>query len=262
MPGRFANLEFQSPREEPRQPVVGSQAGASLAAELGARAKDAERWGRFEDALRLYTRVLREDRRQVAAWVGQVQMLVELDECREARVWADKSLELFQNHGDLLAAKAQAVVRLKDQDQALALSDAALAAEGDTPGRWRVRGEVLLARGQRFAGDCFEKAVAHPAADWFEQVVVARVYAYYGRMTNALLHIRAALQLEPAHGYTWLLQGQYQETLGQLAPARDSYAHALDLRPAWEPATQALEALDHGGHWGRRLRGWLRRWRT
>jgi hypothetical protein len=44
-----------------------------------------------------------------------VQMLVMLGEHREARLWADKALELFSNNGELLAAKAQACARLSDR---------------------------------------------------------------------------------------------------------------------------------------------------
>ena len=39
-------------------------------------------------ALQLYTRALGQNRAVIPAWVGQVQMLVELGEYHEARLWA------------------------------------------------------------------------------------------------------------------------------------------------------------------------------
>ena len=49
--------------------------------------------------------------RLVAGWVGQVQMLVQLQEYPEADLWSRKGLELFPNNGELLAGRAQAFCR-------------------------------------------------------------------------------------------------------------------------------------------------------
>ncbi|MBN2448174.1 MAG: hypothetical protein JXO22_15705, partial [Phycisphaerae bacterium] len=87
--GRFSNLEFKNQQRQEQQ-----QAGVArterktrgvAATELLQRADGEYQWGRFEPALRLYTRALQEQRTLIPAWVGQVQMLVQLDECHEAR---------------------------------------------------------------------------------------------------------------------------------------------------------------------------------
>src|SRR5262249_50249458 len=143
--------------------------------ELLAKAHEEHHWGQFEPALRLYTRSLEANRGLIPAWVGQVQMLVQLEELHEARLWSDKALELFRNNGELLAAKAQACARLKDTKAAIACSDGALAVPGSSPWRWIARGEVLLATGQRQSEDCFRKALLEPAADWFDRVFIARI---------------------------------------------------------------------------------------
>ena len=67
-------------------------------------------------------------RRHVPAWVGQVQMLVELGELHEADLWADKALELFRDNGELPSAKAVARARLGRAADALQCSDAGLRA--------------------------------------------------------------------------------------------------------------------------------------
>ncbi|MBK9127014.1 MAG: tetratricopeptide repeat protein [Phycisphaerales bacterium] len=261
MSKRFTNLEFESPRAEQRA-TEQVRAGQDLPATLLARARQADEWGRFEEALRLYTRALGEDRALVVAWVGQVQMLVQLDECHEARVWSEKALQLFRNHGDLLAAEAQAVARLRDLKTARRLSDNAMQSAGDSPWRWVVRGEVLLAAGQRLAESCFEKAVQSPAADWFDHVVVARVLQHYRRFAAAVRYVKQAVTLQPEHGYPWLLLGQCQVQLGLASAARDSFGHAAELAPEWTEPRSALDALERSSVLGgllRRLLGWRRR---
>ena len=88
-----------------------------------------------------------------------LQMLVELGEYREARIWADKALERFPNEPDLLAAKAVALGRGGDLQAALAFSDAPIEERGDTPYVWLARGAVLLAAKQKQAVSCIEQAV-------------------------------------------------------------------------------------------------------
>jgi tetratricopeptide (TPR) repeat protein len=264
MPGRFANLEFddQQHAEQRELETHARQYTRGDAAEtLLTQASGEYRWGQFESALRLYTRALREDRTLIPAWVGQVQMLVQLGECHEARLWSDKGLELFRNNGELLAAKAQACTRLNDFKSATACSDASLAAPGSSPWRWIARGEVLLARRQKFAAECFQRAVAEPAAEWFDHVVIARIQLYYGRVTNALHALKQALELEPTHGYVWYEMGNCQRALGLVPAAAESYQRCLDLRADYAEAEHALESLSGGSSLFARLRLILGGWR-
>ena len=258
MPGRFANLEFDDRQRHAEQRELESRSQQytreDAAASLLAQANDGYHWGRFESALRLYTRALREDRTLIPAWVGQVQMLVQLDECHEARVWSDKGLELFRNNGELLAAKAQACARLNDAKSASACSDASLAAPGASPWRWIARAETLLAQRQKFAAECFQKAVAEPAADWFDHVVIARIHLYYTRATSALHYLRQALELEPTHGYVWYEMGNCQRALGLAPAAAESYQRCLELRADYAEAERALESLSDGSSLLGRLR--------
>jgi len=77
-------------------------------------AGEERRNGLHESALRYYSRALELDKSQAAGWVGQVQMLVAMNECPEADLWSRKALELFKNNPDLLAARAQALCRIGD----------------------------------------------------------------------------------------------------------------------------------------------------
>lgn len=261
MAGRFSNLEFEQ-SVEPQSAAKPQSRGEPLpdAQHYMLRAREESSWGAYEPALRLYTRALNEDRAMIPAWVGQVQMLVQLGEVHEARVWADKALELFRDNGELLAAKAQACARLEDRTAALACSDGSLRAAGSSPWRWIARGEVLLAKKQKHAEECFQRAIAEPAADWLDRVVIATVFLYYRRATNALFYLKKSLELEPAHGYTWYLLGECQTALGMNGPASDSYSKCLELRADFRPANNALDQIGGNGIIGV-LRGWVRRWR-
>ena len=257
VPGRFSNLELRNEREQPRALGLSEAGVARDERHYLPLAQEEYRWGRFEPALRLYTRCLEHNRAVIPAWVGQVQMLVQLDELREARLWADKALELFRNNGELLAAKAQACVRLADLKAGMSCSDASLQAAGSSPWRWTVRGEALLAQSRPQAEACFMKALAEPAADWFDRVVIGRIYLFYRRATNALAYFKQAVEMAPAHGYIWFEMGNAHAALGIAAVARTSFQRCLELRADYREARQALEGLKSMSIWTR-VRGLMR----
>ncbi len=261
MPGRFANLEFEQdePARERRQAPAARRGTDAL--DVLAAAHEENHWGRYESALRLYTRCLQQDRRVIAAWVGQVQMLVELREYHEARMWSDKSLELFRDNGELLAARAQACVRLHDLPGGYRSSDAALAAPGSSPWRWIVRGELLLADRRRQWEQCLERGFAEPLAGWFDRVIAARVLRFHGRAAVAIRYLREALELDMAQAHAWYELGLCYAAAGSKTAAADSYARCLALAEDFTPAQDSLDALQSISPW-RRVRRWLGGWRT
>lgn len=252
MAGRFANLEFDENADPSRQKSAPKVKEFDADTYL-AQANEQYRWGRFEQALRLYTRSLERSRMMVPAWIGQVQMLVQLDECHEARVWSDKALELFRNNGELLAAKSQACIRLKDKQAAFACSDASMQVPGNSPLRWIARGEVLLASGEKHAEECFKKGLLEPAADWFDRVVVGRIYLYHRRASNALYYIQSALNEDMSRAYVWFERGNCEQALGLATAAAESYERCLELRPDYREASLARDSLGPGSPLG-----WLR----
>ena len=94
----------------------------------------------------------------MAGWVGQVQMLVQLEEYPEAELWSRKGLELFPTNGELMAGRAQAFCRMGDMKQAHALCDGSLQQPGQSAYRWLVRGEIMVAARQNMDRYCFDKA--------------------------------------------------------------------------------------------------------
>src|SRR6266403_512260 len=234
---RFGNLEFGSEFEDQ------SQKSASLVkddAYYMAEARSAFENGNFESALRLYSKVLEFNPQNAAAWTCQVRMLIELGEFREARLWADKALERFPHEPELLAAKAVALGRSGDLQGALAFSDASIEERGDTPYVWLARGDVLLAREERRADYCFEKALLLAPKDWFISWLAARIRFYYEQFTLALRLLQQAVEWNATHFLLWLELGRCQQAVGLVSLARNSFTQAHQLNPGSRQPTDAL----------------------
>jgi len=100
---RFVNLEFGDESEDQSQPK--EKALVKDEAYYFSEASAAFESGNFEQALRLFSKVLEFNPQNTVAWTGQVRMLIELGEFREAKLWADKALERFPNEPELLAVR-------------------------------------------------------------------------------------------------------------------------------------------------------------
>lgn len=224
---RFGNLEFgDSPqRGENRAEPLKDEAFYLN------EAREFFEGGRFEQALRSYARALEHNPRSAAAWGGQVRMLIELGEFREAKVWAEKALAIFPRESELLAAKAVALARAGDTKAALAFSDASIEVESAAPSpyTWLARGDVLLARKEKRAEYCFEKALALARENWVWVWLASRIQTFYAQSAQALKFAQHALSLEPARAILWQQLGRCEAALGLDAKAEQSLARAREL---------------------------------
>lgn len=250
---RFDKLEFETQAPVESAAAVASQLSTDSTAWLQ-RADQSRRSGLYESALQFYSRALEDDKTLVSAWVGQVQMLVQLGECPEAELWSRKALELFPADGDLHAGRAQALGRLRRSKEAYASIDAAMNHPGQSAYRWTVRGELLLSDAQSTERMCFDKAI-QSESDWLVPVEVALVYLEYQQPSNALSRVRLATEREPAAAFAWYVQGVCQAELGLDAPAMRSFQTCLDLRPDHRESQDRLQALRQGGSLWKRVRG-------
>ncbi len=252
---RFGNLEFGDEHEgqshDQQKDLVKDDAF------YFADAESAYQNGNFESALRLYSKVLEFNPQKAAAWTGQVRMLIELGEFREAKLWADKALEKFPHEPELLAAKAVALGRTGDLQAALAFSDASIEERGDTPYVWLARGDVLLARAEARADYCFDKALLLAPQDWLVAWLAARIRYYYEQFALAMKLVQKAVELNVGHFLLWLELGRCQQGVGLVTLARNSYTQAQQLNPQCTEARSALAKLSEVG-FGTRLRGWWR----
>jgi tetratricopeptide (TPR) repeat protein len=255
---RFNNLEFGEEFDGhlEQQGPGGSRSTLKDEAYYFAQAQAAFENGQFEEALRLYAKVLEFNPTNAAAWAGQVRMLIELGEFQEAKQWADKALERFPNEPELLAAKAVALGRLGDLKGALAYSDASLEERGETPYVWLARGDVHLAREEKRADYCFERALALAPSDWFVRWLAARIHYYYKKLTLAVKLLQGALELNSGCGVVWLQLGFCQQALGLVGPARVSFQNAREFTLYNQEADAALRKLYQVGFLGKALGRW------
>lgn len=250
---RFGNLEFDDESQSHAEPTRSSDETTHLEAADAAFAQ-----GEFEQALRRYSKVLEFNPNNATAWTGQVRMLIELEEFREAKVWADKALERFPHEAELLAAKAVALARTGDLQGALLFSNASIEERGDSPYLWLARGDVLLARKEGRADYCFEKALTLAPQNWFFNWLAARARLYYDQFVLALKLLEQAIEWDAGRFVLWFELGRCQAALGLKGPARNSLLQAKQLNPHSSEVMTALVNLDQAGA-SSHLRGWWRR---
>jgi tetratricopeptide (TPR) repeat protein len=253
---RFDKLEFDRPADRP--------AGSDIDAKVD---KDEKYWarladenrrtGNYETAIRLYSRALEVNKTLVPAWVGQIQMLVQLHEYPQASLWSQKALELFPSHGDLLAGQAQAECRMGNMKQALILSDGALRQRGESAYRWQVRGELLVAGKDHTDRYCFDKAQLADS-DWLVPMESALIYCFYKVFSLAQQRAQQAVEKASHAYYAWSVLGTCQAKLGFDSSARGSFQRCLELCPRHAAAMAGLSELE-SSQWS--LRGMLNRLR-
>src|SRR5436190_12254463 len=222
---RFGNLEFG---ENPRSDVESRAQNKDEAFYINEAAQFFES-GRFENALRSFAKALEQNPKSAAGWTGQVRMLIELGEFKEAKLWAEKALALFPREGELLAAKAVALARIGDTKGALAFSDASMEVEANTPYIWLARGDVLLARKEKRAAYCFEKAILLARDHWLWPWLASRVHAFYRQTAQALKFAQQALGLDPVRAIIWQQLGRCEAALGLASKAQQSFERAREL---------------------------------
>ena len=253
---RFGNLEYGEEKRAQGADTPG--APPRDAPYYRARADKAFTDGDFELALRFYSRALEHNSAFYEGWRGQVAMLIELAEYREALLWADKALALFPNHPELLSAKATAAVRNGEFDGGMALADEALAQQGVTWRVWLARAECLLERRSPSAVHCVSNAVALAGDDAARaRLESGRLLLHHGRCPEAIAHLTVAAQLEPSWPLVLLELGRCQALMG-LPAAEVTLAQCVALRPNWLPAKHELDRCRNPGLWGR-LRRLFRR---
>jgi len=203
--------------------------------------------GDYELALRHYCRVLERDNTVFEAWAGQVLMLIELCEYREAGMWADKALELFPEHPELLALKAIACARDAKRDQATAYSDNSVGKENLTPRVWLARAEIFMNRKGPVCESCVSKAIT--GAGNLAPVIKLEAGRTLQRARNyalAIQYLREATQLLPRSALAWYELGCCQAALGR-EQAIQSFEQSLRLRPHWAEPEAALRKFQSRG---------------
>lgn len=245
---RFSQLEFGDARHEPpREPGEAIRDVRYFLAE-------ADRFwlaGDFEIALRHYCRALEQNNTQFQGWSGQIRMLIELEEYKEADVWADKAMDLFPDHPELLALKAVANKRNNRLKKAIGFSDNSIGQCDLTPRVWLARAEVFLDRKDAIVDGCLSKAITLATQDKdIIKLEAARLLRQKKSFHRAMGLLNEVITKLPKSALAWYELGCCQGHLG-LSQARHSLEEALRLRPHWHATKEALKRIDNRGFLGR-----------
>lgn len=248
---RFSQLEF-----EEQQPRHNAQ-GTHQVRDARYFYQEATRFwlaGDFEIALRNYSRCLEQNSSIFNGWSGQVRMLLEMDETKEADLWADKAMDLFPDHPELLALKAVAHKRQGKMKQAIDYSDNALTKADITSRVWLARAEVFLERKSAVVDGCISKAITLATEEKsIIKLEAGRLLRRKRSFAQAIGILEDALTQLTQSALTWYELGCCQQQLG-LSQAHHSLQEALRLHPHWPAAQQALTQGGRRGLW-RRLFG-------
>jgi tetratricopeptide (TPR) repeat protein len=253
---RFSNLEFEDDHQQEQQSAPGTAAASAhrvITDDVHYIGLGDEKYmlGFFEEALKVYSRALSHNPNNLQGWVGQLRMLLELGELKEARLWSQKSLEIFRDNPDLLSLQGVSYCRLGDKKKAIEFSDAAFAQQGaGSLYMWLARGEVLLALRGKQADFALEKAASMQGfAEWFRLLLVARTYYFHRHYTRAMQKAREAIELKPTSPFAWHVLGNCQEAMRQFKKAEQSYRDAMVLFPDrdYPPSKAALSTLGNLG---------------
>lgn len=247
---RFSHLEFGDKRDD-----AAGKAGA------GEEIRDAEYFqnqairywlaGDFEVALRNYSRALEQNSSFYPGWFGQVMMLIELGEYKEASVWIDKAMEMFPEYPELLAAKAIACARDGKMDKAVGYSDNSIEKDNISANAWLARAEVMLNRKSNIAQNCISKAIGCAGPDLpMIRLQAGRLFNRAGDYPGALQHLRTACDEMPKSALVWFELGRCQAGLGR-PEAKMSFEQALKLRPHWDEVIDALAKYNNRGFFTR-----------
>jgi tetratricopeptide (TPR) repeat protein len=222
-------------------------------------AEQARRCGRYEAALRDYGKALGEQTDLWEAWFGQVLCLFELGELNEAKLWSGKALDRFPQSAELLAARGLVLAGLGENDDAMALSDRAIAKKDAGFRVWLLRGLSLLRLDPKNRHDgCFVKALEEGPRDGDVELRIGAGYLQQGDAPAAKDYLLHAAEVDSQNPLAWAKLGECFEQIYAHDRARECYERALDLRPESDQRLlDAVARLNSRGVWDR-LRGFLR----
>ncbi|HRZ99158.1 MAG TPA: tetratricopeptide repeat protein, partial [Candidatus Paceibacterota bacterium] len=117
--------------------------------------------------------------------------------------------------------------------------------------------DVFMARKEKQADFCLQKALALAANNWMFHWLAARLYYVYRKFAASLKIAQQALALDAAQSVLWFQIGLCQEALG-IAQSRESYERALELNPDNQTVRAKLDSAATPSPW-RRFHGWWQR---
>ena len=244
--GRFSRLERgEKPEEKLDQELLEKATERYDQPYFIEQADDLYFTGQYEKALRFYSRALKLDNSQKYPWVGQILCLLEMNQTKEAELWANRGLDIFPEDTSLISLQAVSYAHRGMVKRALGSSDYALQ-KGATEFTWIARGEVLLLAHNKNSRFCFDKALEMAAADdWKTPIRIGMIYRRHKVYSRAITMFENATQINVKNYYLWYLLGQCYQKVGFNRKAIEAFEKAVEFGPEFRTAEDALVKAAH-----------------
>lgn len=245
--GRFSKLETETGRPkataEAQPAVAGAREVQDETYDYGYYVDKADAHyfsGRYDQALRMYSRALQVENAQVYPWVGQILSLLAMGQVKEGDLWAGRAIELFPDDPTLLSLRALVYAHKGMLNRAIGASDYAMS-RGSSPVAWTARGEILLRAKNKNAPFCFDKAIEEANKDDFRIAMHIGLIQYrHKHYSAALQYFRRALAIETGNAYLWYHVGRCYYRLTFSDQAIEAFGRALEIDPEYRDAERAL----------------------
>ena len=225
--------------------------------------QEAERFyreGAYESALKFYSKALGENSELVDAWDGQVRCLIDLDELKEARLWVNKALEKFPESAEIISAKSVILAKMFELNEALVLSNKAIAKKNPSKHIWLDRGFILLCHNdEENAGHCFSKVLDGNPQDAFFNLRIGICYLDGKKFSKAKPYLDKSSEVSPENPLALYKLGQCYQGLDFLSKSEWCYEKALALKPEFKNEIEAALNKIKGTGIFTRLFSWIRR---
>ncbi|MFH0793431.1 MAG: tetratricopeptide repeat protein [bacterium] len=253
--GRFSKLETGKGREDLKETGAAEAAGQASEAppeedlydyvHYVERGDEAFFGGRFDQALRLYSRALQAESTQSYPWIGQVLSLLEQGQVREADAWSARALHQFPEDHDIISLRAVVYAHQGMDKRAIGSSDYAFT-RGESVFGWISRGHALLLAGSKNADMCFEKAMERVTGDdWKSPFHIGRIYYRRKRYSKALEYFQRSCAMRVNNANLWHHIGLCRERLGFQREAIEAYERSIEHDADFVPAQKSLHRATH-----------------
>ena len=214
-------------------------------------------YGFYESALKYYSFVLRENPRQIDAWIGQTRVLIDLGKSEAAVFWAEKALNQLPNSDNIELVKAYALAYAGNIEQAKKLINKPVK-KNELPMSWLFRGEILIkiklgffqklikpyqGIGKIGAFFCFLKALEANPKDGLINQRIGIAYLGTNNTSLAYDHLKSSLIADPQNPLTLYCLAECYRKVGNYQYAIYYAKKAITFNPKLNAAIELLQWL-------------------
>jgi Tfp pilus assembly protein PilF len=200
-----------------------------------ARLKLAEtymRVGEPQNAIGEYVRAADLLPQDVEAQLNAGRMLLITGQFEDAQTRADNALALSPSSVDALILRANALARLKRVDDAIDEVEKAISGGGEGSSVYSTLGTLHLTEGNQYRAEtAYRRAVELDPASVTARLALANFYWVSGRLDEAEVHLKAAVDTKRHDALTNRVTGWFYVTTGRAAEAEPHFKVLAEVLP-------------------------------